>query len=554
MLRIRGILLATTMSVASACDDGSRTGAAPAGGTVIIATTADADALFPPLVASMQGRQVTELVFDYLAAVGTGMNTLGDHEFVPQLARSWAWSADSLSIAFDIHPSAAWHDGRRVTADDVVATWRIYTDSTLGAPTAQMIADIDSVTARDSATAVFWFAERYPQQFFDAASQMLIMPRHVYGGMRGDSLKQVMGDMAPVGSGRYRFIARARGSSLELAADTANYRGRPGIQRVIWTMAPEFTAAVTKLFGGEADVFDALRADNVRELARHPHLKTVALPGMDYVFMHFNLRDPRRPSAQHPLFGDRELRRALTRALDRETLVRSVFDSLARVPVGPTVRAFASTDTTIRGLAHDSASAAHTLDSLGWKRDAKGMRSRDGKPLRFTLLVPASSANRVRMGVLIQENLRRAGVRVDLEQMDFPAFMSRQQARSFDATLAAFHLGASAGGVRQTWGSAASRDRTGTNYGSYESALFDAQVDSALADANAGRSKTHFSRAYQLIVDDAPAVWLYEPRTIIGMHRRIRPAPMRPDAWWLSIPDWSIPAAERIPRDAPPAR
>ena len=68
------------------------------------------------------------------------------------------------------------------------------------------------------------------------------------------------------------------------------------------------------------------------------------------------------------------------------------------------------------------------------------------------------------------------------------------------------------------------------------------------------RAREKFSMAYAVINDDAPAIWLYEPRKIIGIHRRIRTTVMRPDAWWSGLADWSIPPTERILRDRLPVR
>src|SRR5207249_2621405 len=116
----------------------------------------------------------------------------------------------------------------------------------------------------------------------------------------------------PVGSGRFRFVRWTQGSSLEIAADAGNYRGRPSLDRMIWTVTPDYPGALTKLKGGEADVFDALHADNVAEVASNPKLHVVTTPGMDYGFLQFNLRDPKDQKRPHPLFANRELRRALT--------------------------------------------------------------------------------------------------------------------------------------------------------------------------------------------------------------------------------------------------
>jgi peptide/nickel transport system substrate-binding protein len=127
------------------------------------------------------------------------------------------------------------------------------------------------------------------------------------------------------------------------------------------------------------------------------------------------------------------------------------------------------------------------------------------------------------------------------------AMGSREQAGNFDAALGDWHLGASPDGTRQAWSSSGVGD-AGVNYGSYESPLFDAQLDSALR-ADSAHARELFSRAYTTINEDAPAVWLYEPMTIVGLHRRIRTGWMRPDAWWVNLGDWYIPRGERLLRD-----
>jgi ABC-type transport system substrate-binding protein len=155
--------------------------------------------------------------------------------------------------------------------------------------------------------------------------------------------------------------------------------------------------------------------------------------------------------------------------------------------------------------------------------------------------------NRMRLAVLLQARLRTSGIRVDIEQMDNAAFMERQDARRFDAALANWHMGASPDGTRGGWSSVGA-GKNGVNYGSYKNPAFDAQLDSALRSDSA-HARQKFTLAYTTINQDAPAIWLYEPRTVIGLHRRFRPGWMRPDAWWVDLADWYIPPGERLMRD-----
>ena len=509
-------------------------------GTIVIAASSDPDALFPPLALNSEARQATELIYEYLADVGVGMNTIGDSGFVMQLASGWSWSRDSTQISFQIRDGARWHDGAPVTSSDVAFSFDIYTDTTVSSMLVRSLADIDSVTTPHSAAATFWFSRKGPRQFFTAAAMMLILPRHLFGDVPRDSLRAVTARASPVGSGQFRLGRWNRGSSFELLPVEGHPRGKPSPERLIWSIAPEYKAGILQLMGGALDVFPNVRGESVDALAQQGKFNVVSLPGMDYVFMQLNLRDS-SGQKPHPIFGARDVRRALTMALDRESLVKSLFDSLASVSIGPAVRAFPTTDTLLRQIPFDPAASRRILDSLGWKLPADsgryGFRVRNGRPLRFHVLVPVSSLSRMRIAVLIQSQLRAVGVEMVIDQMDYSAFSARQAARDFDAALASWHLGSSPEAVRVTWTSGAA-DRGGLNYGGYRNRVFDSLVDSALSSKSISRSREYFRNANQTIIDDAPAIWLYEPRTLIAIHRRISTPPLRPNAWWLSLAEW----------------
>jgi len=545
--------LAAAGIVAAACGGGDRAASSGAGGktggTVVIAVPADVDALLPPLVASLQGKQVSDFLFDHLAEIGPSLSTAGDKDFTPRLADRWEWAKDSMSIAFHLNPRARWHDGVPVRAADVRFTHQLFTNPVVGSPAAPNVANIDSVSVRDSLTAVVWYKRRSPEQFFDAAYQMPLVPEHLLSKIPPADLRTSEAARNPVGTGPFRFVRWVPGSTIELVADTTYYGGRPKLDRVLWSFTPDFTTAVTKLLTGEADIFEPLRPENVAEIAKNKSLRTEPYGALDYGFMAFNLRD-RKSARPHPLFGDRALRRALTMAVDRKAIVRNVFDTLGAVALGPYTRAQFTADSTIPQIPFDLDGAKRALDSLGWRdTNGDGVREKGGHPLAFTLLTPTSSKNRIRTAVLLQEQLKAAGVKVEIEQMEFNAFMQREVGHDFDAVMGGWHLDPSPGGVRQQWGTAGAQGEDGSNYARYESPTFDAYVDSALAATDPAREKALFRRAYETILADAPAIWIYEPKPLIGVHSRLELPGRRADAWWAGFAQWSVKPGQEIPRD-----
>lgn len=532
-------LFAIAALVVTGCAERQSSAPQARGGTVVIAATGNFGSLFPPNVNSTTGRQVTELVYDYLAEAGLALNTIDDRTFAPRLASSWDWSSDSLSLAAHLDSHAHWHDGQPVRSSDVTYSYSIYSDTSFS-PIASQLASIDSVTAPDSLTAVFWFSKRYPLQFYDAMSQMQILPAHVYARIPIDSLNDAVSRIEPVGSGRYRFAGQDAQQSIELAADTLNFRGAPNIQRLIFRTFGSADEAVRALRAGEADLFDVMRAGDVHNAAGDSTIRIMTSPGADYAFLVFNMK--------RSLFADRNLRRALTMAVDLESMVKNVFDSLAIPGVGPTLSYFPTTSKSLRRLRYDPAEAGRLLDSIGWRVNrSTGIRSKAGRELRFKALAPSSSSNRMRMATLLQEQYRKIGVAFVPEQMEFGTFNSRLSGRDFDAALASWHLGSSPASVRMLWTTDAPQ-----NLGSYSNPRFDALVDSAIAAFDQDASASFYNRAYQTAIDDAPAIWLYEPKVVIGIHKRIQVKPYRPDAWWWSLSDWYIPLDKQIARDRIP--
>jgi peptide/nickel transport system substrate-binding protein len=550
-MRYAGLLCALAVC---GCVGTESSSAKNTGGTLAISTGGDPDVLIPSLVQTVQAAQMTDMIYDRLADIGDSLNIVNDKGFTPRLADHWTWSADSLSIAFHVNPKAKWHDGVPVRSNDVRFTIASTKDSTLGSPTAALLTNIDSVTTPDSATAVYWFHARSPQQFYDAVYLLPIMPEHVWKSIPPASWRASDAARNPIGSGQYRFLRWIPRAAVELVADTANYRGAPKLSRLIWSIAPDFQAAVTRFLTSETDFFEQLRLENLPEVAKHPELRTKQYHALQYSFVQFNLRDPAHHDRPHPLFSNRELRRALTMATDRATVVRSVFGALALPALGPTVRAYSTTDPNLTQIPFDLSRARQILDSLGWRvSTSDSVRRRNGRPLQFTLSVPSSSKARVQTAVILQEQLRQAGVKMDVEQLDFPVMVEKDRMRTFDAAIGQWNTQPSPGAVLGSWGIGGSRSSSGNNHGSYENPVFDAYVDSALASFDPAKRKAYFTTAYETIIQDAPAIWLAEPSPTVGYHSRLQLATLRPDAWWIHIPEWWIPADKRIPRDNVPS-
>jgi peptide/nickel transport system substrate-binding protein len=528
--------------VACSSENGTTAGApkGPVGGTIVISSAADADVLVPPLTMTLQGKQVVDQIFDNLADIGPALNTVGDAGFTPRLSDRWSWANDSMSVSFHINPRARWHDGVPVTAEDVRYTYQLVKDTSLASPLASNLDNVDSVSVVDSLTARVWFHQRTPDAFFKAASPVAILPSHILKGISPATLRESSFARAPVGSGRFRFSAWDRGARIVLQADSTNYRGRPNADRVIWLVAADYPAAAVRFLGGDADFLDNVKPEYVSQVNAKGGRVVVSPGSLDYGYVAFNLRNASN-TGPHPVFGDRETRRALAMAVDRSALVRNVFDTLGLVAHGPATRILATSDTTL-GIPFDSARASRTLDSLGWKRGSDGMRYKGKTPLAFSLIVPNSSAIRMKVAVVLQEQWRKVGANVRIDPLELNTFGSRMDSRKFESLLNAWHIDPTPSSVREEWASSEIK-RGGYNATSYRNPAFDAVIDSAVGEMSPTRSAALYRRGYRILTEDAPAVWLYELRNAQGVSRRIQPVGMRADAWWANLADWSVNAA-----------
>lgn len=536
------------IAAGAACAGDRGTDTAATGGTVIIAASADADALFPPIATSQDALAVIDMVYDRLADPDSIFNPIGTADFTHALADGWSWSPDSLSLAFHIDPRARWHDGPRVTPSDVRFSYAVYADTAIGGSVSEALTNIDSVTVRDSATAVVWLKRKSPHAFYDATYQLRIMPEHVWRGTPHAEMARSPLARTPIGSGRFRFRRWEAGSLIEIVADTLNYRGRPSLDRVTWSITSDPAARLARLLAGEVDLSPYLRAEQAAQLSGKPTLTTLRQRPIQVNYLLFNLRDPAHPTKPHPVLGDRATRVAITMAVDNSALIRSVFNSAAMPMLGPLPRSVMRADTGVRPIGFDHAKAIAALDAAGWRlAPGDSVRRKGGVPLHFSVLVPSSSSSRRQLAVVLQGMLKPSAIQLVIDELDPSAMAARLRAKKFDAGFVIWNVDPLPITLRQLW-SSKSAGTDGTNYGSYMNAALDAAIDSA--DTSAGpRGSERWREVYQTLIDDAPALYLFEPPVIHGIHRRIHAVGTRPDAYWAGLANWTIPPAERIARD-----
>lgn len=519
------------------------------GGTVVVGIAAEPASLLPPFVVNTHEAAISEVVYDRLADIGPALETAGDADFTPRLASAWAWANDSMSIAFTLDDRARWHDGTAVTSDDVRLSFQLYTHPDVVSKNAALLANIDSVSTPDATTATFWFKRRSPQQFYDAVHHLFVMPSHLLTNVQPSQLATTSLARAPIGTGRFRFVQWVSGQRVEIVADTANYRGRPNLDRLIYVPTADATAATVALLTGELDFFSPLRAENLDQITSAPKVTVHMYPARTYQHIALNVRNPAALTSPHPVLGDRAVRRALSLATNHERIVQTVFDSLARVAIGPAVRLAMPGYEQLRPLEYNVDAARALLDSAGWTLSTgDSVRSKNRVPLRVEILVPAGSASREQIATLLQDQLRTVGVAVSVQRLEVNTLVSRINSGRFDAYTGGFATSPGNVGLRQTWG-AAGIDDGGLNHPGYNSPIFNTNIDSALTSFEIATKQRTLLRALQTIIDDAPAIWMLEDLAPAGVHSRIELGSKSALGWWHGLHEWRVTPSQRIDRD-----
>lgn len=498
--------------------------------TLTIIAVREPASVLPPLAQETVGRDIGDRVYQRLAVLRPGGSPLDPAAYRPDLATRWE-RVDSTSWRFHL-ARATWHDGRPVTASDVVFSFAAATDSSLGGgPTGlQGVVAI----AEDSLTVIVRFPGYAPEQLFDATWHVRILPRHAWADLPPNRWAADTSLARLVGSGPYRFQAWQRGQSITLVADSTRVRA-PHARRLTWRFVPDPDQALGLMLAQEGDLLEHVGNPNALERVRpDTSLRLVSYASAVYGFAAFQFRER---GGRRPVFSDRRVRQALTLAVDRGTLARAIFGPATAVPVGPVSRLLWISDDAVRVLPFDSARADALLDEAGWPRNALGRRARHGEPLRFSILVPGTSGSRRLAAQVLQETWRKHGVDTDIDAVDFPIFQQRLREGNFDMYVGAYLDEPSPRGLMDQWG------RTGfglLNYTHYSNPAVDSLMRRAAATGEPALARARWTEVLDSLNADAPAIFLYAPEQVAVVANRVSGVSIDPWSWLDGIEHWTL--------------
>jgi peptide/nickel transport system substrate-binding protein len=489
----------------------------------------DPHSLNPILARSDDERQLAHLAFDMLLDVDAhGQPVPALAIAVPTLSNGGV-SADGRRITYHLRRGVRWQDGAPFTSRDVRFTWQAVMDPRNAVASIRGYDLIEAIDTPDPLTAIVrlkrpW-APAVETLFTYGAHPIPLLPAHLLE--HADRAAWAQFDRAPVGTGPFAPVSWERSTRIIYRANQHYYLGAPRSSEIAAMVIPDFNTDLTMLRAGQLD-WSLLSPAQRLALGSEPSLRIAYAPFAGFGALSFNLR--RAP------FDDIRMRRAIAQSIDRRRLSDAITRGQYPVTDSDQPPFSWAYDPTARLPGYDPPAADRALDALGWKRQADGVRAKDGQRLEIVFAVFPEGDTAVRTAVYVQQMLAARGVDVTIKKV----------------TLAHFYLPASLGGLLMSgkydvayfaWRTGEDPDDSdlvtcsgASNYAGYCDAALDALELQALSTPDQSRRRALYSEIQQTLARRIPYLYLYAPTYGYAVENKLRgfePTPFSPtsNAW-----------------------
>jgi peptide/nickel transport system substrate-binding protein len=355
-----------------------------------------------------------------------------------------------------------------------------------------------SVNARDPLTVEFSLEQNFAP--FLSYLTLGILPEHLLGDLDPNGLYNAPFNANPVGTGPYRFAARDD-DSVELASSATYYLGPPRITTLELRLFADDVSLQEALQAGSIDggLVPASAPSSLVDLLRQdPRLETHDLVATEFALVLLDTR--------HPLFSEREVRRAMFRAIDIAAVVDEAAAGLGR-PAGAGIPqpswAYAELDVPD----FSPGAAATLLEQAGWARGRDGVRQKDGVRFSFALSVN-NLPQRVAIAESVARQWRAIGLDVDVQPLDSASFLEEHLlARQFQAAVFALDPGTDPDPY-PFWHSSQA-EAPGRNLSGYSTPLMDDALERARQNTGAERRRELYQVFAGLLIEDMPSLPLF---------------------------------------------
>ncbi len=484
------------------------------------------------------------------AVQATVMDTLMErdpdtYEWRPALADRAEQSADGKTITFHLRPGATFSDGHPLTAEDVKFSFDVVFDPKYNAaPKRAYFENIEKAEVIDPQTVKFTVKEKYFGNF-ETLGTMVVVPKHYYGDAEaGKKINKTI-----LGSGPYLLENYDKGQSLVFAKNkkwwgwnVPQNKGRYNFDRIRVRFIQDENIILETLKKGELDIYDDLFPDAYAQKAVGPEwgktvfkVKTKNLSPKDYMYIGWNLR--------RDLFKDKNVRKALTMLMNRDEMIKKFRFGMSLPATGPWYQQSEYADPSVKALPFDPKKAVEILNKAGWTDlDHDGILKKmvDGKKVefRFTLFYPTKE--REKYYVLYQNDLKKVGIDMQLQLLEWNALLKTMDEGKFDAVTLRWGGGSVDLDPKQIWHSA-SAVPGGSNFIGYVNPEADKLIDQARGELDKQKRIPILRKVYKMIAEDYPYVFMFNDEYVLYAHSN-KVAMVKPtykfdvgsDYWWAA--------------------
>lgn len=314
---------------------------------------------------------------------------------------------DGTTVTFKLRSGVRFHDGTPLTSADVVYTYQAVLDEKNNSSLRGDYEAIESVEAPDPETVVFRL--KHPYAPFLQRTTLGIVPKQ--------SLEKPDFNTKPIGTGPYRFVSRTPGDKIVLEANPDHWNGAPAIQKLVLAYAPDDNIRATRMAAGEFDATE-LSPQAAARFENTAGLTVYKVPSADYRGVMFPM--------EAPVTSDKAIRKAISLALDRAAMVRTILNGAGSPAFGPIAPGTTWHNPAVQGSATPNREeAVRILEQAGWRLGPDGIRVKDGTAAKFTLMYPAGDSLRKDLALAVASDAKRIGIDIELAGLDWDAIRPR---------------------------------------------------------------------------------------------------------------------------------
>jgi peptide/nickel transport system substrate-binding protein len=535
--RLVPILLVGLSLTAAGCGQQERSvapsggeAAPPAYGDILVeGSIGDASNLIPLLASDSASHGISGMVFNGLLKYDKDLKIVGD------LAESWEVSKDGLVITFRLRANVRWHDGRPLTAEDVLYTYRVTVDPKTPTAYAGDFLKVKKAEVLDERT----FRVTYDKPFAPALMSwsVAILPRHLLEGK--DITASPLG-RHPVGTGPYQFKEWVTGQKIVLVSNPGYFEGRPYIDGYILRIIPDTATMFLELRANGIDRMGLTPLQYTRQtenpLFRKNYNKFRYL-SFAYTYLGYNLNNP--------LFADKRVRQAIAHAVNREEIIEGVLLGLGKPATGPYKPGTWAYNANVRQYPYDPGRARALLAEAGWKDgNGDGILEKNGQPFAFEILTNQGNEVRAKCAEIIQRRLAEVGIRAKIRIVEWAAFVNDFiNKRKFDATILGWSIPPEPD-LYDVWHSSKTGPRE-LNFISYKNEEVDRLIVQARETFDQALRKRCYDRIQEILAEEQPYLFLYVPDALPIIHSRIRGVETAPLGIGWNFIKWHVPQGEQ---------